>query len=339
MEFTAGDLAKELGAELAGDARLIINGIAPIEDAHEGQLTFLSNKKYFKHLDSTGASAVIVPPEISKAKQTLLIHPHPYFAFAQAVRLFYPEPDVYPAGIHERAVIGENVKVSPSAHVGPNAVLEDDITIGDDSLIMAGAFIGRESKIGKNCLIYPNVTIREKTEIGNNVIIHSGTTIGSDGFGYAQADGKHYKIPQVGKVVIEDDVEIGANCTIDRAALGVTLIGKGTKIDNLVQIAHNVKMGENCIIISQVGISGSTELGNGVILAGQAGIIGHLKIGDNVIVAAQSGVSHNLEDGNKYLGSPAREMMSQKRIEAIIHKLPEYVKRLRKIEKKLEEKD
>lgn len=335
MEFTAGELAKELGAELAGDARLILNGIAPIEDAHEGQLTFLSNKKYFKHLDTTGASAIIVPPEISEAKQTLLIHPQPYYAFARAVMLFHPEPNIYPAGIHDRAVIGENVKVDPTAHIGPNAVLENDVMVGANSRVLAGAFVGRESKIGKNCIIYPNVTIREKTEIGDNVIIHSGTTIGSDGFGYAQADGKHLKIPQIGRVVIEDDVEIGANCAIDRAALGVTLIGKGTKVDNLVQIAHNVKMGENCIIISQVGISGSTELGNGVILAGQAGIIGHLKLGDNVIVAAQSGVKDDLEAGKKYLGSPAREMMSQKRIEAIIHKLPEYVKRLREIEKKL----
>jgi len=212
-------------------------------------------------------------------------------------------------------------------------VLEDNVTVGENSSIQAGAFVGRDSRIGKNCIIYPNVTIREKTQIGHNVIIHSGTTIGSDGFGYAQVEGRHHKIPQVGIVVIEDDVEIGANCTVDRAAMGETRIGKGTKIDNLVQIAHNVKMGENCIIISQVGISGSTEIGNNVILAGQAGIIGHLKIGDNVIVAAQSGVTHDLDAGNKYLGSPARDMMRQKRIEAIVSNLPEYIKRIREIEK------
>jgi UDP-3-O-[3-hydroxymyristoyl] glucosamine N-acyltransferase len=333
MEFTAGDLAIKLGAELAGDARLILNGIAPIEDAREGQLTFLSNKKYFKHLNITGASAIIVPPEIAEAKKTLLIHPQPYYAFALALELFYPDLTESRSGIHERAVVGNNVQIDPTAFIGPNAVLEDNVTVAENSSIQAGSFIGRTSKIGKNCIIYPNVTIREKTQIGDNVIIHSGTTIGSDGFGYAQVEGRHHKIPQVGIVVIEDDVEIGANCTVDRAAMGETRIGKGTKIDNLVQIAHNVKMGENCIIISQVGISGSTEIGNNVILAGQAGIIGHLKIGDNVIVAAQSGVKNDLEHGKKYLGSPARDMMRQKRIEAIISNLPEYIKRIREIEK------
>ena len=337
MEFTSQELATKLGARLVGDAQLKLYGIAPIEDAGPGQIAFLANKKYFKYLSTTAASAVIVPPQISEAEVTLLIHDDPYYAFALAVGLFHPADDTYPPGIHSNAVVGKNCSIADSAHVGAGVVIDDDVTIESACRIMPNCFIGKNSKIGKNCLIHPTVTIREGTQIGDNVIIHSGTTIGSDGFGYAPHDGKHFKIPQVGNVVIEDDVEIGANCTIDRAALGETRIGKGTKIDNLVQIAHNVKTGENCIIISQVGVSGSTQLGNNVILAGQAGLIGHLKIGDNVIVAAQSGVKDDLESSKQYLGSPAREMMRQKRIEAITNKLPEYLKRLQALEKKLKD--
>jgi len=338
MEYTTGELAKKLGANLIGDAQLVLYGMAPIEDAKPGDLAFLANKKYFKHIENTKATAVIVPPEISSAEPALLVHPQPYYAYSQAVKLFYPGDDYYREGIHESAVIGQNCEIHSSAHIGANVVIEGDVIIGKNSRILPNCFLGRGAKLGDDCLIYANVVLREKTEIGNNVIIHSGTTIGSDGFGYVFRDGCHHKIAQVGRVVIEDDVEIGANCAVDRAALGETRIGRGTKIDNLVQIAHNVKMGENCIIISQVGISGSTKLGNNVILAGQAGLVGHIQIGDNVIVAAQSGVKESLEDGKTYLGSPARDVMHQKRIEAIVNKLPDYIRRLRKLEEKLTKK-
>lgn len=337
MEFTSQELASKLGARLVGDAQLKLYGIAPIEAAGPGQVAFLANKKYFKYLSTTKASAVIVPPEVTTAEVVLLIHDDPYYAFAQTVCLFHPPDKSYAAGIHPGAVIGNNCQIDSSAHIGAGVVIEDGVSIGADSRIMPNCFIGKNSRLGTGCLIHPTVTIREDTHIGNNVTIHSGTTVGSDGFGYAQHDGKHFKIPQIGNVVIEDDVEIGANCAIDRAALGETRIGRGTKIDNLVQIAHNVKTGENCIIISQVGVSGSTQLGNGVILAGQVGLIGHLKIGDNVIVAAQSGVKDDLESSKQYLGSPAREMMRQKRIEAITGKLPEYIKRLQELERKIKD--
>lgn len=335
MEYTTGELAEKLGANLIGEAQLKLYGLAPIEDAGEGDLAFLANKKYFKYLESTRATAVIVPPEISSAQTTLLVHPQPYYAYAMAVKLFYPDEDYYRKGVHDSALIGNNCDIHPTAHIGANVVIEDNVTIGENSRVLPNCFIGRKSSLGHDCLIYPNVVVREKTEIGGRVIIHSGTTIGSDGFGYAAQDGVHYKIPQVGRVVIEDDVEIGANCAIDRAAMGETRIGKGTKIDNLVQIAHNVKTGENCIIISQVGVSGSTKLGKNVILAGQAGLVGHIQIGDNVIVAAQSGVKDSLPENKTYLGSPAHEIMHQKRIEAIINKLPEYIKRIRELENKL----
>ncbi|HDS01667.1 MAG TPA: UDP-3-O-(3-hydroxymyristoyl)glucosamine N-acyltransferase [candidate division Zixibacteria bacterium] len=337
MQISTAELAKKLGAELVGDAQLMLYGLAPVKDAQEGELAFLSNHKYFKFLESTKASAVIVPPEIRESKKTLLIHPQPYFAFSQALKLFYPQQKKYSDGVNDRAITGDNCSIHTSVHIGAYAVLEDNVSIGENTKILPGAFIGSDSKIGKDCLIYPNVTIREGTRIGDRVIIHSGTTIGSDGFGYVQHEGKSHKIPQVGVVVVEDDVEIGANCAIDRATLGETRIGKGTKIDNLVQIAHNVKMGENCIIISQVGISGSTKLGDNVILAGQAGLIGHLNIGNDVIVAAQSGVAHDLEDKTRVLGSPAHDMMHQKRIEAILNRLPDYVKRIREIEKRLKD--
>ena len=337
MQITSADLARKLGAELVGDAQLELYGLAPIEEAQEGDLAFLSNKKYFKFLDSTKASAVIVPPEITESTKTLLIHPQPYYAFSQALRVFYPEKEKYPPGMSDHAVIGDKCSIHSSAHIGAYAVLEDNVSVGEHSKILPGAFIGSDCTIGKDCIIYPNVTVREGMRIGDRVTIHSGTTIGSDGFGYAQLNGKSHKIPQVGIVVIEDDVEIGANCSIDRATLGETRIGKGTKIDNLVQIAHNVKTGENCIIISQVGISGSTKLGDNVILAGQAGLIGHLNIGNNVIIAAQSGITHDLEDGSRVLGSPAHEMMHQKRIEAALNNLPDYLKRIREIEKQLKD--
>jgi UDP-3-O-[3-hydroxymyristoyl] glucosamine N-acyltransferase len=337
MEFTAEELAKKLGAELIGDAQLKLCGISPIENARKGDITFLANKKYVKYLDSTNASVVIVPPEIKEAKATLLVHPDPYYAFAQTMRLFHPAPIHQDGYIHSSAVIGTNCDIDSSAHVGANTVIQDNVKIGSGSIIHACTFIGKDSTIGTESTIYPNVTIRETTEIGDNVTIHSGTTIGTDGFGYAKHDGEYYKIPQVGKVVIENDVEIGANCTIDRATFGETRIGRGTKIDNLVQIGHNVVTGQNCILISQVGVSGSTKLGNGVILAGQVGLIGHVKVGDNVIVTAQSGVANDLEANKTYMGSPAREGMRQKRTEAILKKLPEYIRKINNIEKKMKE--
>ncbi len=339
MQITTGELAKKLGAEIIGDAQLNLFRLAPIESASQGELTFLSNKKYFAYLDSTNASAIIAPPDV-KDRETdavLLIHPDPYYAYSQAVSIFFPDEGFYKPGIHDSAVMGDKCRIDPLAHIGANCVLEDEVEIGPGSTVLPGCFIGRRTKIGGGCLIYANVTIREDARLGDNVIIHSGTVIGSDGFGYAQKDGVHHKIPQVGKVVIEDDVEIGANVTIDRAALGETRIGKGTKIDNLVQIAHNVRMGERCIIVSQTGISGSTVLGNSVILAGQVGLIGHLKIGDNTIIAAQSGVKDDLEEGKMYLGTPAKEMRIQTKIEAALKKLPDLIKRVRALEKKLKE--
>jgi len=311
-----------------------LTGLAGIQDAGPGDLTFVANKKYLPYLKTTNASAVIAASGTTSDRLTLLLHPEPYFAFMQAVRIFYPARR-YAPGTHPTAVIAESARIDATAHVGPNVVIEDHCTVGKNTAILANDFIGESSEIGDDCLLYPNVTVREKTLIGNRVIVHSGTVIGSDGFGYATSGGVHHKIYQVGRVVIDDDVEIGANVTIDRGTLGDTHIGEGSKIDNLVQIAHNVKMGKGCILVSQVGVSGSTKLGDYVVAAGQVGIVGHIDIGDGVQIAAQSGVARGIEAGTTVFGSPAREKIRAMKIEACVGKLPEYVKQLRELERKV----
>ncbi len=346
MSHTAGDLAGRLGARLDGTGDVAITGVAGIETASVGDLTFLANPKYIPYLKSTSASAIIVPPAGDKFRYTsndvrdgvvLLIHDNPYFAFLQALTLYHPPPPPPAPGIDPTATIGKRVSLADGVHVGPHCTIEDDVTIGDGTLILANSFVGTDSVIGSECTIGPLVTILHGSTLGNRVRLHPGTVIGSDGFGYAPKDGHHHKIPQVGGVTIGDDVEIGAGCTIDRATMGQTLIGRGTKIDNLVQIAHNVQIGEDCIIVSQVGISGSTRLGNRVTVAGQVGIIGHLTIGDDVIIAAQSGVAKDIPDGAFYFGSPAVDARRQKRILAAVNSLPNTLKTIRQLEKRIAE--
>jgi UDP-3-O-[3-hydroxymyristoyl] glucosamine N-acyltransferase len=288
----------------------------------------LANPRYYKFLESTQASAVIVPPGTDNTKTSVIISTNPYLTFVRAVEFFVPKKNNYPRTVHPSAVIASNATIGVGVCVGACAVIEDRVRIGDGSVVLAGTYVGRDSSIGSECLVYPNVTIREEVKIGSRVIIHSGAVIGSDGFGFAR-DGEIYrKIPQIGDVVIEDDVEVGANVTIDRAATGTTLVGKGTKIDNLVQIAHNVVIRENCILVAQVGIGGSTELGKGVSLAGQAGAVGHIKIGDGAMVAAQAGVTKSIPPGTMVSGYPAREHGQAKKIYASLQKLPDLLKRV-----------
>jgi UDP-3-O-[3-hydroxymyristoyl] glucosamine N-acyltransferase len=331
------DIALYLQGELVGDPSIEITGLAGIEEAKTGDLTFLANPKYKAFLEKTFASCVIVGKEIEVAKVPLIRHPNPYFAFSKAMELFFETKKEYPKTIHPTAVLDKEVKLGKRIHLGPYVIIEDNVELGENVAVLAGSFIGAGSIVRENCLIYPHVTIRENTKIGKNVIIHSGAVIGSDGFGYSKEKGTHHKIPQMGKVIIEDDVEIGANVTIDRATLGTTRIGKGTKIDNLVQIGHNVVIGENCIIVAQVGISGSTQLGNNVVLGGQVGLVGHIKIGNNVMIGAQSGVTKDIPDNTTVFGYPAREIKKTKKIEACLSRLPEYIKRLKEIEEKLKE--
>lgn len=344
MIFTLAQLAERLGAAVDGDGSATITGVAAIESAGTDQLSFLANQKYSNHLRTTGAAAVIVAPGLFGVPRdqvaqgvSLLVHDNPYFAFLQALTLFHPRPPAPPPGVDQSARIGHRVALGDRVHVGPHCVIDDEAELRDGAVILAGSFVGAKSVIGEESVIGPNVTIVQGCALGKRVRIHPGTVIGSDGFGYAPVQGKHEKVPQVGGVTIGDDVEIGACCAIDRATMGQTVVGRGTKIDNLVQIAHNVQIGEDCIIVAQVGISGSTKLGRHVTIAGQAGLIGHLEIGDNVVIAAQSGIGKDLPPNTVWLGSPANEMNHQKRVVVAMNSLPDMLKRIRELEKRLSE--
>lgn len=328
-------IAEWVGGELVGDSTVTITGVAGIKEAKKGDITFLSNPKYLSHLEETQASAILTPTEVVFPKKTIVRTKNPSQAFTQIVSYFSSSKNLRPAGVHPTAVLGGRVRLGAGVYVGPTAVIEEDTVIGDRSVIEACVFIGRGCTIGSDAHIYPNVTVREETQIGSRVIIHSGTVIGSDGFGYETVNGEHVKIPQTGIVKIEDDVEIGANVCIDRGRFQETRIGKGTKIDNLVQIAHNVVIGPNCLLVSQAGISGSTELGKNVVVAGQVGIVGHIKLGDNVIVGAQSGVPKSVPDNSVVLGGPAKPIMDEKRQYVLLARLPELFKEVAELKKRL----
>jgi UDP-3-O-[3-hydroxymyristoyl] glucosamine N-acyltransferase len=258
-------------------------------------------------------------------------------AFAKVVSLVLPDDTKRPSGLHPTAIVSPTAKLGKNVAVGAYTVIDDKAQIGEGTIIYSGCYIGSNTKIGKDCLIYPHVSIRERIEIGDRVIIHCGTVIGSDGFGFAAVKGVQEKIPQIGTVLVEDDVEIGANVTIDRARFDKTIIGRGTKIDNLVQIAHNVIIGENCIIVAQAGISGSTVLGKNVTLAGQAGLVGHINIGDGAICAAQSGVTKSVPPNTMVSGYPAKPHEVAKRVNACVQSLPELYKKIKELEDKVKE--
>jgi len=332
MAYTVAEIAKTIGGEVVGDPDVVIRRFAPADRAEPGDLTFAENDSYFARAEQSAASAIIVDAQRASAKPLICV-PNARVAFAKVLPLFFPEP-AFPAGIHPSAVVSGTASIDPSAHVGPFCVIGDKVKIGPRAVLQGGNHIGPDVHIGEETNLFPNVTVYARTEIGKRVRVHAGTVIGSDGFGYVQDGAIHLKVPQIGNVIIRDDVEIGANVTIDRGALGPTVIGAGTKIDNLVQIAHNVTMGEHCLIISQVGIAGSTRLGNYVILAGQAGLAGHLKIGNRVSVAAQSGVMNNIPDGEKWLGAPAQPDRQTKRQMIAIQRLPDLLRRVNNLEKR-----
>jgi len=335
MKFKLKEIADLVQGELAGDPDIVITGISGIKEARQGDITFLANSKYASLMHMTKASAIITSREITESSRPLIKTDDPSVAFTKVVELVASNNVKHPQGIHPTAVISKKAHLGKNVAVGAYAVVEDDVCIGNDTIVYGGCYLGHHAKIGKNCLIYPHVSIRERIEIGDRVIIHSGAAIGSDGFGFAMVGGVQEKIPQIGTVSIENDVEIGANVAIDRARFDKTVIGKGTKIDNLVQIAHNVVTGENCVIVAQAGISGSTILGKGVILAGQAGIVGHIRIGDRAIVAAQAGVTKSISPGTKVSGYPAKPHDSAKRVNACIQRLPDFYKKIKKLEEKI----
>jgi len=335
VTFTLQELAKISGGELLGDPAQKITGAASLMEAVPGEISFFADPKYFSRLRKTRASAVFVPLDFSEKILAAQIRvPNPSKAFEQVVLRLAPKPIVFAPGIHPSAIVDPKAKLGARVSIQPHAVIESGATIGDDTVIGAGSYVGHESATGAACLIYPNVTIRERTRIGSRVIIHAGAVIGADGFGFEIVDGRQKKIPQLGIVQIDDDVEIGANTTIDRARFGRTWIQEGVKIDNLVQVAHNVVIGKQSVIAAQAGISGSVRVGEQVAIAGQVGIVGHVIIGDKTMIAAQSGVSKDIS-GGAWFGYPAVPLPEAKRQIAWVHRLGRLIDRVKAIEKKL----
>lgn len=336
MKKTLRELAEYVDGRAVGDEEIIITAVAGVEDAKEGDITFLANLKYRPKLQQTNASAVIVSPDVDIPGLNLLKVTNPYLAFAQMLTLFSQRYHP-PIGIHESCVSGEDVTIGEQCAIGAHVTIGHHVKIGERTVIYPGVVIGDYVTIGADAIIYPNVSLLQEVSVGDRVIIHSGTVVGSDGFGFAPAGGQYYKIPQIGTVVIEDDVEIGANVTIDRATLGKTHIHKGVKIDNLVQIAHNVVVGEHSVIVAQVGISGSTKVGKHVTLAGQVGVVGHIQIGDEVMIGAQAGIAKSVPAKAKLSGSPAVDHNLWKRSQLSLLKLPDALKTLRTMEKRIHE--
>ncbi len=335
MRRSLESLAREVGGKVKGDGAVAISGLAGIEGAQEGDITFASNERFFRLLKETKASAAIVPQEIAGVDLPLLIVKNPLLAAAKILTLFTQQPYVA-GGISAMAWVSPSAQVSKDATIHPFAFIGDEAEIGARVIVYPFVSIGSRALIGEDTVVYPNVTIYPRCILGKRVIVHAGTVIGADGFGFVKDGEVQVKIPQVGIVEIEDDVEIGANCCIDRAAFGKTLIKKGVKFDNLVQIGHNVQIGEHSVIVAQVGVSGSTKLGKNVILAGQVGVVDHVEIGDNVMVGAQSGVYTDIPPNQVVVGSPPLPHRQFLRVAAIWTKLPELKKELDRVRKRLE---
>lgn len=333
--FTLSELAAQVDAVVDGDGAVEVSGVNTITDAEPGQLSFAHNVKYYRFIPKTRASALVLDLETDASGRPAIRHKNPYLTFARIIDIIHPIERQVPPGVHPSAVVDTAAEIDPDAGIGPLCVVEAGAKIGAGTQLVSSVHIGRDVSIGEGCLFHPGVRILRNCTLGNRVILHAGAVIGADGFGFAESETGARKIQHIGSVEIGDEVEIGANTTVDRGMLGPTRIGRGTKIDNLVQIAHNVQIGMYCFVAGQTGVSGSTRIGNGVILAGQVGVVGHIELGDKVMVGAQSGVAKSVKPGTVVFGSPAREMMQAKRIEASIGRLPDLVRRLAKLEKKI----
>jgi UDP-3-O-[3-hydroxymyristoyl] glucosamine N-acyltransferase len=332
--LTLGAIAAALGATLDGDPARTITGVAPLEAAGPEHVSFCVDDRHREAARNSGAAAVVIASDAGALPMATLRVRAPRQALIRLLRLFHPATASAP-GVHPTAVVGSSARVDATAAIGALAVIEDGAEIGADVRIHPLVYIGRDAVVGEGSELYPHVVLRDGVRLGRRVVVHPGAVIGADGFGYAFDGAVHQKIPQVGTVVVEDDVEIGANTTIDRATLGATVIRRGTKVDNLVQVGHNVEVGEHSILVSQVGISGSSRLGRGVVLGGQVGVADHVTLGDGVMVGAQSGIHADLEPGAKVLGTPARPITLAKRIFVTEGHLPDLVRRVRELERRL----
>lgn len=336
ISFTAADLAERLQGEVLGDGSTQLTGFAAAENAQAGDLTFADKADYFLAAEKSAASAILVPGDFSSSEKVLIRVRNARVAAAKLLPLFFP-PEAPVPGTDSSARIAATAEVDPTAQIGPCCVVGEGVKIGPRSVLAGGNHIGAGCQIGEEVRLFPNVVLYARTIIGHRVTIHAGTTIGSDGYGYVFDEGWHRKVMQVGNVVIHDDVEIGANSAIDRGALGSTVIGAGTKIDNLVHVAHNVVMGSHCLVMGQVGFAGSTELGDYTVIASQSGIAGHLKLGRQSTVGAKSGVMRDIPDGGTVLGIPASPAKQTKRQWVAVQQLPEMARRLRALERELEQ--
>ena len=335
MTLTLAEIATQLRGELIGDGSLQISGVSSADRARPGELTFAENEKYFAAAEKSPATAVLVSEPFAATSKALIRVPDVRVAIARMLPAFFP-PDQYAGGIHSSAVIHESAAIDPSAHVGPNCVIGARVRVGAKSVLLGGNHIGADCQVGEEVWLYPHVILYARTQIGNRVAIHGGTVIGSDGYGYVFDQGRHRKVLQIGNVIIEDDVEIGANAAVDRAAFGSTVIGAGTKVDNLVHVAHNVVMGKHCLVMGQSGFAGSTTLGDYCVIASQSGIAGHLKLGRQATVGAKSGVMRDVADGDTVLGIPAMPHKQTKRQWISMQQLPEMMKRLRELEQQVQ---
>jgi len=335
-QLSVSEIAARIQGRIEGNPEAVITGLAGIREAGEGDLAFVANMRYVNAAATTKATAVIVAEDWNRpCSSTLIRVKNPDKAYAEAALWFAPAPVSLPPGIHPAAVVAPEAQIGSDVRIGPHCVIEPGAEIGNHCVIYAGCYIGHGVQIGDDSKLYPHVTIREYCRIGKRAIIHNGTVIGSDGFGYVQEGAVRKKIPQIGIVVIGDDVEIGANVTIDRARFGQTRIGNGVKMDNLIQVAHNVTIGENCVIVAQTGISGSTTIGARTILAGQVGVVGHLEIGPDVIVGAQAGVSKDIPAGLYVTGSPAIPHDKFTKSHAHVMRLPELKDKITQMEQRL----
>ena len=350
MRLTVGELAERLGAELVGDGSTQISAVGPVEAAGETDVTFIrkseryrsgsavdTDARHIAKLEKSRAGAIIVGRRIEGLAKPQLVVKNVDGALIEALKVFAPKLKAVAVGIDPTTRVGDKVKIAEDAAIGPGVVIDDGAEVGSNSVIASGCRIGENSKLGKNCRLDSNVVVYHNCTIGNSVVIQANSTIGSTGFGYSSIDGSHKLIPHNGGVVIEDFVEIGANCCVDRAKFGNTTIGAGTKIDNLVQIAHNVVIGKCCLIAGQVGISGSCKVGDGVVLAGQVGLRDNIEVGDGVIFGAQSGVTHNVAAGQQLFGTPAVEIKQALRIIGLTRRLPRLVEQLKQLSKRIEE--
>ena len=336
MPLTAAQIAEKLQGEVVGDGEVELTGFAPADGARPGDLTFAEQAAYFAAAELSQASAVLVSGDFTSAQKVLIRVPNTRVAVARLLPLFFP-PEQHAQGIHPSAVIAASAQIDPTAHVGPHCMIGERVRLGARTVLIGGNHLGPDCQIGEDVCLFPNVVLYPKTQLGNRVRIHAGTVIGSDGYGYVFDEGRHRKMLQVGRVVIHDDVEIGANTAIDRGALGDTIIGAGTKIDNLVHVAHNVVFGRHCLIMGQVGFAGSTQLGDYCVIASQSGIAGHLKLGNQATVGAKSGVMRDIPDKGTVLGMPAAPDKQAKRQMIALTQLPDLIHRTRELEKQVAE--